>query len=173
MEKKFIWTLNETIQELFADWEQDTLIQIIFSTHDALTLSDLPNDKISYLKRLNDQTIKAFDEDDKDRPLKSFGANITEILADSFFVEDGLTGDFAKEEINNTIDWLRNKEDIQNYEYHKKLIQIIDEPIVQQKLSEMYSEKMNVDFSKEILTHQIENLKQKFKNQTGDDYDSL
>ncbi|MCM4168051.1 hypothetical protein KCTC52924_01123 [Arenibacter antarcticus] len=171
--KKFIWTLNETIQELFADWEQDTLIQIIFSTHDALTLSDLPNDKISYLKRLNDQTIKAFDEDDKDRPLKSFGANITEILADSFFVEDGLIGDFAKEKINNTIDWLRNKEDIQNYEYHKKLIQIIDEPIVQQKLSEMYSEKMNVDFSKEILTHQIENLKQKFKIQTGDDYDSL
>ena len=44
---------------------------------------------------------------------------------------------------------------------------------MQQKLSEMYSDKMNVDFSKEILAQQIENLKLKFKNQTGNDYDSL
>ncbi|SNQ42834.1 AAA family ATPase [Cellulophaga lytica] len=171
--KKFIWTLNETISELFSSLEEKPKIQIIFTTHDALTLSDLPNDKISYLKRLNDGGIKVFHIGDLERPTRSFGANITDLLADSFFVEEGLLGDFAKEKINKTIDWLRDKKGKNNSEYHKKIIQIIDEPIVQQKLSEMYSEKMKVDFSKEILSLQIESLKGKYKNQTGYDYDSL
>ena len=37
----------------------------------------------------------SFIVDSKRRSQKSFGANITDLLADSFFVNDGLIGDFA------------------------------------------------------------------------------
>jgi hypothetical protein len=101
--KKFIWTLNETLPELFSELKQKTSVQVIFTTHDALTLSDLPNDKISYLKRFDDKKIKVFHVGDSERPTKSFGANITDLLADSFFVDDGLIGDFAKNKINEVL----------------------------------------------------------------------
>jgi hypothetical protein len=181
--KKFISALVKVLPVLFSRLEYDTEemngkkeikrnpnVQIIVSTHDPLTLSDMPNNQITYLNKISDKTIIL---NQKEKPKHSFGANITDLLADSFFVKEGLLGDFAKEKINKTIDWLRDKKDFQNSEYHRKVIQIIDEPIVQQKLSEMYSEKMKVDFSRNILSAQIESLKQKFKNQTGDDYDSL
>jgi len=172
--KKFVNSMAKTIPCFFNSLKNTPTVQILFTTHDPLTLSDLPNKNIIYLRRnvLTEET-EVLEYSDPSHPNKSFAANITDLLADSFFVNDGLLGDFAKEKINKTIDWLRNKEDTKNPEYHKKIIQIIDEPIVQQKLSEMYSEKMDIDFSKEILTQQIESLKQKFKNQTGDDYDSL
>ncbi|SDL59872.1 AAA family ATPase [Kriegella aquimaris] len=161
--KKFIWTLNETLPALFSNLEQNPSVQIIFTTHDALTLSDLPNDKISYLKRLDDDSIKVFHQDDLDRPSKSFGANITDLLADSFFVEDGLIGDFVKEKIQDTIKWLNDIDrDIDRKLYHKKIIKIIDEPIVQRKLSEMYDEIFREDLELEIIDTQIkflENLK--------------
>lgn len=172
--KKFVNSIIKTIPYFFNILDQKPSFQILFTTHDPLTLSDLPNKNIVYLKKdLESGGTEVLEYDNILHPSKSFAANITDLLADSFFVEEGLLGDFAKEKINKTIDWLRDKEEFQNSDYHKKIIQIIDEPIVQQKLSEMYSEKMNVDFSKEILSQQIESLKQKFKNQTGNDYDSL
>lgn len=181
--KRFISALVKILPVIFSRLEYDSVegrdkkevkenpnIQIIISTHDPLTLSDMSNNNITYLNKLSDKTIIL---NQNARPKHSFGANITDLLADSFFIEDGLLGDFAKDKINNTIDWLRNEKDSQNSEYHRKIIQIIDEPIVKQKLTEMYSQKMNVDFSRDNLMEQIENLKQKFKDQTGDDYDSL
>ena len=165
--KKFIWTLNQTLPDLFSSLEQKPTLQIIFTTHDALTLSDLPNDKISYLKRLEDNSIKVFHQEDSNRPSKSFGANITDLLADSFFVDDGLIGDFAKEKIQETIKWLNDiNRDASKKWYYESVIKIIDEPIVQRKLSEMYDEIFNEDLEVQTLDQQIkflENLKSRKK----------
>ena len=59
---------------------------------------------IVYLKKEGDKTTVL---EGKDRPQKSFGANIHDLLADSFFIGDGLIGDFAKEKINETIEELK------------------------------------------------------------------
>ena len=152
---------------MFSSLEQKPTLQIIFTTHDALTLSDLPNDKISYLKRLEDNSIKVFHQEDSNRPSKSFGANITDLLADSFFVDDGLIGDFAKEKIQETIKWLNDiNRDASKKWYYESVIKIIDEPIVQRKLSEMYDEIFNEDLEVQTLDQQIkflENLKSRKK----------
>lgn len=102
--KKFIKSTTEVLPELFKELKQNPSIQIIFTTHDALTLSDIPNDNITYLKKLENSSIKVFKNKDIEKPQKSFGANITDLLADSFFVEDGLMGDFAKEKIKEVLD---------------------------------------------------------------------
>ena len=74
---------------------------------------------------------------------KSFGANITDLLADSFFIEDGLIGDFAKGKIEEVLNDLIKKRPCKKekrFEY-KKIINLIDEPIIRMKLEDMYKSK--------------------------------
>ncbi|OVE56597.1 hypothetical protein [Chryseobacterium mucoviscidosis] len=122
-------------------------VQIIFTTHDTLTLSDIPNSNVIYLKKDGDKT-KVLSQNEK--PKKSFGANITDLLADSFFIKDGFIGDFAKGKIEETIKWInleKFKKDSKSqqpyelnedeYKHHKKIIELIDENVVRMKLAEM------------------------------------
>jgi predicted ATPase len=153
--KNFITILLTFIKDFFT--KIDSQVQIVFTTHDPLTLSDLPNYNIIYLDKDIYGKSRIMKYDDIKRPKKSFAANITELLADSFFVTEGLIGKFASDKIDETINWLNSK-DKSNAEYHKKLIQNIDEPIIQRKLAEMYSEKMKENLSKELLQQEIDIL---------------
>ncbi|TVZ47468.1 AAA family ATPase [Olleya sp. Hel_I_94] len=168
--KKFIKSITEILPELFNELNQKPTIQIVFTTHDALTLSDIPNNNITYLKKLENSIIKVFKDDDPEKPQKSFGANITDLLADSFFVDDGLMGDFAKEKIQETIDWLNSfiNEDIVNPEVaidiinqHEALIKIIDEPLLNYKLTEMFQTVFPNRIDKENTVKQIRDLAEK------------
>lgn len=96
-------------------------INILFCTHSPFILSDIPKQNVLFLGEKKD--------------FKTFGANITTLLANSFFMEN-LIGEFAKNKINEVIRWItQDKEDI------LKTIRLIDEPILRNKLIEMYYEK--------------------------------
>lgn len=133
--KKFVKAVTSVIP-IILNKTNTNKIQIVFTTHDPLTLSDIPNNNIVYLNKKNGKSkILKGDE----RPQKSFGANITDLLADSFFIEDGLIGDFAKGKINDVIKWLNDDErDLKKKDDYKKIIEMIDEPLMKTKLSEMY-----------------------------------
>jgi energy-coupling factor transporter ATP-binding protein EcfA2 len=177
--KKFIQAIVKTLPALFANisaGEQSNKIesyvgknaeipniQIIFTTHDPLTLSDIPTPNIVYLDKEENKSIIT------GQRCKSFAANITDLLADSFFVEDGLIGDFAKQKIDDTITWLLDKENMEDADYHKILISNIDEPIIQRKVSEMYSEKMKDTLSKDLLKREIDNLRAMFKDRYNEE----
>ncbi|RXM40753.1 hypothetical protein BOQ62_04055 [Chryseobacterium sp. CH21] len=104
MEKKYINALTTTLPILINSVKDKIKnIQIIFTTHDPLTLSDIPNRNVAYLKKEENKT-EVLSENEK--PTKSFGANITDLLSDSFFIKDGLMGDFAKEKIEEVIKYL-------------------------------------------------------------------
>jgi len=104
------------------------------------------------------------DYDNVDRPPKTFGANISDLLADSFFVEDSLIGDFAKDKINKVIDWLTDEDKKEDADgYYKVLIELIDEPIVQSKLNEMYKEKMPTRIRLKLIEEKINELKEEKK----------
>lgn len=164
--KKYVNIIQQIIPFIF----KDKNIQIIISTHDPLTLSDFPNNNIIYLSKNKNRT-EVLDYDSKDRPIKTFGANISNLLAESFFVNDGLIGDFAKEKIERTIEWINNNKEfkskntdtfLQELEYHKRVISIIDEPLVKIKLSEMISElEDSNNFQKQILDDEIRFLTEK------------
>ncbi len=184
--KKFINAISKTLPLIFSkinpqkyDEEkkkyiytrENPVIQIIFSTHDPLTLSDIPNQCIFYLDKNGNSS---FIVDSKRRSQKSFGANITDLLADSFFVNDGLIGDFAKEKINATIEWINKqrilKENLKTkyivdngqYEFHKKIISIIDEHVLKLKLAEMLEElKGDKNIQEELIDKEIEYLQNK------------
>jgi predicted ATPase len=167
--RKYIKYICDIIPTIFPGKE----IQFIITTHDPLTLSDIPNNNIIYLKKENYQT-ELLDINNVNRPNKTFGANITDLLADSFFIDDGLIGEFAKEKIEETIDWInaekKNKEEFKQdyiinekkYQYHKKIISIIDEQVIRLKLAEMLEElKGEKKLQEELIDKEIEYLQNK------------
>lgn len=80
-------------------------INICFITHSPFILSDIPNQNILFLQ---------VDKESKtSKPIKSktltFGANIHDLLSDSFFLENGTIGQFASEKMKEVVN------------FHKKL----------------------------------------------------
>lgn len=159
--RKFVRYILEVIPKIFNEYK----IQVIFTTHDPLTLSDIPKDNIVFLNK-NELGLTNIDTNTKN----TFGANVHDLLADSFFLEDGLIGDFAKKWIEELIDFLRSKESekvikgsflpdlVWNKVMAKQLISIIDEPVLKIKLAEMYDTKFKVDFEVELLKKRIEEI---------------
>jgi len=85
----FIDTLNMIYPKL-SDY------QIVISTHSPILLSDIPKCCTNYLKRKNGQTVKA----NSDEISETFAENVFQLYRRSFFMEDGLVGEFARGKIN-------------------------------------------------------------------------
>lgn len=96
--KSFVKSIVSFLPSFFKSLEAK--IQIIFTTHDALTLSDIPNTQITYLDKIDKSNVIL---NEVNKPQKSFGANITDLLNHSFFIGDGLIGDFAKDKIQGVL----------------------------------------------------------------------
>lgn len=138
-------------------------LNIIFLTHSPLILSDIISNNVLYLKKVKDNDGRM-----------SFAANIFTLYADSFFIGDNLIGDYATKKINETIDWLNNllenKRKSKKIDYSTKnqkefrqIINIIDEPIIKNKLIEMYSEIFGNEERKKHLEFEIKKLKNEIK----------
>lgn len=141
---KFINSVTKFLALFFESF--DANIQIIFTTHDPLTLSDILNYNIIYLDKDSDGNMFILEGDE--RPKLSFGANVHELLASSFFLEDELFGEFASNKIKEIIDWIdcnreeekRNQDFEIKFHLYSKIIAQIDEKIISLKLSEMMGE---------------------------------
>ena len=179
--KKFIQAVTKILPILFEKIKiknNDNLnipittpyLQIIFTTHDPLTLSAIPSSNTIYLEY--DSEIKRGKIVDYHK--KSFGANISDLFADSFFLNDGIIGDFAKEKIQTTINWIldcrEQKKNIgsdfiipeQEYQHHRNLIAMIDENVLRIKLAEMLEELADENILQaELLTREINYLTRK------------
>jgi|SRR5690554_4474130 len=75
-------------------------INIFFITHSPFILSDIPSQNVLKLDK-----GKPADSDS----INSFGANIHDLLADEFFLDNGFMGEFAKKKINEVVDFLNYK----------------------------------------------------------------
>ena len=167
--KRFINTILKSIPYFFEELTPKPNLQIILTTHDPLTLSDIPKHNVIFLEKPEGKCQIS------SRVQKTFGANITDLLADSFFLEKGLIGDFARKKINDVINWInenRNKTEIneEELERYQKVIELIDERVIKLKLSEMITELLpdNTFYNKVIDDEikRLENLK-KLKNDTN------
>lgn len=168
--KRFIDIILKSVPYFFEGLTSKPNLQIILTTHDPLTLSDIPKHNVIFLEKAEEGKCRISSE-----VQKTFGANITDLLADSFFIKDGLIGDFAKSKINEVITWInenRNKTKIdeEKLAYYKKVIELIDERVIKLKLSEMITELLpdNTFYNKVIDDEikRLENLKN-LKNDTN------
>ncbi len=113
-------------------------INLCFVTHSPFILSDIPHSNILFLDD------KGYPEKSTEQ-IKTFGGNIHELLAHSFFLNNGFIGEFAKNKIQSVIDFLKSEEKTSNESRNKESvfqeIQIVGEPFLKDKLMEMYYEK--------------------------------
>ncbi|CAA0205413.1 OLD family protein [Tenacibaculum maritimum] len=166
--KQYVLSLLNTIPYLFEEIKTKPSIQIIFTTHDSLTLSDIPNNNVVYISKGNDKSIILLKEK---KPNKSFGANIHELLSNSFFLKTGHIGDFSKKKINWVIHLLSQIISTKN-DSSKKTIEVSDKSkqnikriitmtgdnIIRAKLLDMYYTAFRDD---ENLNKEIENLEKR------------
>ena len=115
-------------------------IQVILATHSPFIVSDLPKQNLLFMKQ---DASGNCGEDLENIRQNTFGANIHDLFKDSLFLSGSLIGDFAKDKIQELIDWcLSNNKSIQRAAEVRKTIAIIGEPIIRTKLAEMVATKM-------------------------------
>ena len=115
-------------------------IHFILTSHSPFLLSDIPKQNIIFLDKDENGNCKVVDglKDKK----QTFGANIHTLLSDSFFMEDGLMGEFAKGKIDKAIKLLNQDNlDKKDLKYCEQIISIIGEPIVKNQLQRMLDSK--------------------------------
>ena len=100
MQRKFVSYLLDSIRNITLTGIDG--IHICFVTHSPFILSDIPGEHVLFLK-VDEQQRRSLPVM---RQTKSFGANIHELLADGFFMENGFSGEHAKNKINETISFL-------------------------------------------------------------------
>lgn len=149
-------------------WQNDNMfkkysIQIFFTTHSPILLSDIPGDKVIYLRK-ESQHIYLEESDHK-----TFGADIYTLFYDSFFMDKGSIGEFAKNKVDELINWLKtNDSEIEEKEVVYLLESIGDHNAVKQ-LKRMYEEKNYRTSSAEGFRYKLEHLSQEEKK-VFDDY---
>jgi predicted ATP-binding protein involved in virulence/polyhydroxyalkanoate synthesis regulator phasin len=113
---------------------------LVLTSHSPFLLSDIPKQNIIFLDKDEEGNCKVVDGlNDKKQ---TFGANIHTLLSDSFFMEDGLMGEFAKSKIDRVIKILnQEKPSKEDLGYCEKIIPIIGEPIVKNQLQKMLDSK--------------------------------
>jgi energy-coupling factor transporter ATP-binding protein EcfA2 len=158
-------------------------IQLILTTHSPFVLSDLPKDNVIFLDRDKNGNSIISNMEIKNN---TFGANIHDLLAEKFFLQEGLIGNFAKDKIAITLNWLKIKANELNssknnnsvnynidpdveilkfdnineeFKYHKQIIDLIGEPLVKSKLKNMFIEFAGEDV--DFLKSELEKAKEK------------
>lgn len=133
-QRKFISFLIETFERL--NLSEFLGIHFLITTHSPFMLSDLRKSNILYIE---DGT-----KIDKEDMLNPFGANINDILAQSFFLRNGFVGEFACKKILSLLDWLegeRNTNEEWNMVKAEEVVKSVGEPIVQSHLQNMVERK--------------------------------
>ncbi len=155
-QRKFINELTRSLHNVRLN--RIKCVNILFSTHSPFILSDIPSSNILRLE-MNDNG-KAIPSKDN---YETFGANIHDLLANDFFLEDGFMGEFAKNKINKIVDELndriKNKKEISEDRFIEieKIIQLIGEPILKNSLNGLFIE-ANPERKYDFLKKQIDQL---------------
>lgn len=127
--------------------------QIIISTHSPILLSDIPKCCTNYLKQdLYNNTIKVPENEIGE----TFAANVFDLYRMSFFMEDGLVGEFARQKINELNERICNGETdgVMNE------IRMIGDERIREYLIERYYDKHNenADIKKDLIAYYKEKI---------------
>ncbi|RXK87035.1 AAA family ATPase [Filimonas effusa] len=166
-QKEFVYHFVDFISERFASYQ----VQIIITAHSPFILSDIPPHCVVLLKRGNHHTVVV---DSLESNKETFGANIHELFTDSFFLQDGLMGEFSRRKIQDLIKEIGTRDFISLEEFEnrfKKRINIIGEPFIKSKILELVADKSDISVIDQIITQRNEEIEllQQIKKQKGND----
>ena len=128
---------------------------LLLTSHSPFLLSDIPKENIIFLDKDEKGNCKVVNGLKEKK--QTFGANIHTLLSDSFFMEDGLMGEFAKGKINEIKEFYqkveKEKNTDENLEYYNQnkdkfwqIQKIIGEPFLQRVIKN-YLDELELLFS--------------------------
>jgi AAA15 family ATPase/GTPase len=146
-QRLFVDNLIRTIQRLKLNTHCS--FNIIIATHSPFVLSDIPMCNILHLKNGIVQSKEQFKN--------PFGANINDILYQSFFLENGFIGEYARKKILKVIGQLNKplQSIIDEKESIKETISFVGEPLIQKQLESLYNEKFNEQDEKDVVIERL------------------
>ena len=156
-QQEFISVLLNELEKQFSDKK----IQLVFSTHSPLLLSDIPKENTVYLRGNSGKTIV----DNRSQHKQTFGRDIYNLLEDSFYIESYSMGKYALDYINSIITMLLDEShnykelEIEQIETLAQRINLIGNDVVKNKLKTML-----LQCSKEKKDYQLKLLKEKRDN---------
>ena len=137
-QRTFIHKLLSTLNRI--GLTRNCSFNVIIATHSPFILSDIPQSNILYLEEGKDvsDTIK----------VNPFGANLNDILRQSFFLKNGFVGEFAKQKILSLVDYLSPDTDNNKNEWTKESSKYfidnqIGDEIIKEQLSRLYHSKFD------------------------------
>ena len=157
--RRLIKILINNLSEILEDEGKGREIQLIFTTHSPYMLSDIKPGNVIMIDKNQGMGYS------EGKVLQNtFAKNIQEIMKENLI--DNIYGDFALAKINSMIERLNEKEEHEgNEEELLKEIHLISEPILRNKLLEMYDKKYNAsEFSIEKQLHKL-NLNEEQRQQ--------
>lgn len=137
-QRKIIYQLISTIKKI----EKEKPVQIVVSSHSPLILSDFPLQNIIFMNTRDGETVV----DNNDNHKQSFGANIYTLLKETFFLENGAVGEFAKKKIREVYEELKLEEPSDNYieskqNEHQTTINMIGDEFVRHEMQRTFDKK--------------------------------
>lgn len=126
-------------------------IQIFITSHSPFILSDLPIENTVLMRKGTDVDIDYASNSLENKCIvnnainrNTFGANIHELFMDSFFLKNGLIGEFAKKKITDLFSEIQahNEINVKSYKTFEKRISIIGEPLIKEKLMNLIQSKI-------------------------------
>jgi hypothetical protein len=143
--------------------------QIIYTANAPYIVSDLTKNHITFIDKKGDDLIIYDKDNDKEH---TFGQNIHTLLSDSFFMNEGLIGDFAKNKINKIIEYCERVENSHNREMllaeyytnnYRKIQQQIGEPYLKEIIGNHLKEaEKQLGIKKDGLENELNLLAQKY-----------
>lgn len=135
--RRLIKILIDNLSEILEDEGKGREIQLIFTTHSPYMLSDIKPGNVIMIEKNQEMGYS------EGKVLQNtFAKNIQEIMKENLI--DNIYGDFALAKINSMIERLNGEEEQEgNEEELLKEIHLISEPILRNKLLEMYDKKYN------------------------------
>ena len=155
MQSTYLFRLLEGIKAL--NLKKIKGINILFSTHSPFILSDIPDSNILRLEN-GKPSIKPI--------IKTFGANIYDLLKGDFFLEKGFVGQFAMSKIREIILYTNKGEYIdEKHNLYLKIVEIIGDDIIKNKIIQLLDDIRPKNFKEDELIKKLENQKQEIENQ--------
>ncbi|RZJ91506.1 MAG: hypothetical protein EOO20_04795 [Chryseobacterium sp.] len=152
--KEYVKYLRQILPLIFSGYK----LQVIITSHDPLTLSDLPKNNVIFLEKMSSFTVLG-----QPNYRRTFGANISDLFKDTFFMKDGQIGSFVAGVIGDVISDIKTRSlDPGRVQEIRRLINCIDEPIIKFKLGEMLSEATDdKSLEKQLIDEEIIRLQER------------
>lgn len=135
-QRTFLSKLVGTLKRL--ELSNSMAFNIMFATHSPFILSDIPTDFIMYLENGKQRNGEEFKN--------PFGANINDILHQSFFLNHGFIGEFARKKIESLFLFLsddKQSKELWEEKDCKHTIRLIGEPLIREALKTLFQTKFS------------------------------